>query len=480
MNLEALREIRDPDLRNAIHSYAEALRQFSALTKEPSIHNVFQLLLRRDAVARSLQQATKISLAEQSASLAFINHLDDRLKQQAENIVANGKLESCRQSRQPAETAWWWWLEPYLPEATVHKFDRFDWLWNILSSFCIIVATSFLAATIQAFSIVGGFDILQLFSTLSQATGLVLIAGGTLTDKGHRVVKQILRRFNIPTHFHAEVILAGAVAMLIVAFAVNQSLPLFAQYYYQQGLKAQDNGNLYIAIRHYREAIAFNPSSTAPHTRLGHVYQNLEQFAEAQQEYQDGLLKGDVEAINGLGTLILAVLEDKEEDVEDSGLFSELLDAEVLFRIGLSKVDPSNDRLRSQLHTNLGITLLKRAIAERDPNREQNELVQDSKEDHEILFADARRNLEIALNIEKKLIQNQAETFAGQGIAMCFLAGLDEQEGREDLADQHWQLCEANAYPAAIEQYEDIMRLGGDGVNIKLSTKHILPNRSSQ
>ena len=172
MNLQALREIRDPNLRNAIHGYAQALEQFSELTKEPSIHNIFQLLLRRDAVDWGWHEAVELSLAEQSVCLTFINHLDNRLKQQADNITGNGKLEECRQSRQPEESDWWWWLEPYISEAKIHKYDRFDWLWNVGSCLCLIIATSFLTATIQAFSIVGGFDILQLFSTLSQATGI--------------------------------------------------------------------------------------------------------------------------------------------------------------------------------------------------------------------------------------------------------------------------------------------------------------------
>ena len=252
---------------------------------------------------------------------------------------------------------------------------------------------------------------------------MVLIAGGTLTDKGHRIVKQILRQFNIPSYFHAEVILGAAVLMLIISFAVNQSLPIFAQHYYQQGLAAQESGNLYVAIRHFKEAIAFDSGRTAPHTRLAQVYQNLERFAEAEKEYKDGVLKGDVESINGLGTLILAVLAEGDE-ASEQGLFSELLDAEVLFRIGLNKVDPNNKQLESQLHTNLGITLLKRAIAERDPEKTQDELILDSDADHEILFADARHHLTIAIELEKIVMANQTETFCRSRYVILFFGGI--------------------------------------------------------
>lgn len=483
MDKQVLRNLGDRHLSQAMLSYAEALEQFQLLKSAPSIHNIFQLLLRRDAVDRSFCAATQglsdintqLSLAEQSSCLAYLNHLDNYLKQQAEKIVQDGKLEDCRQSRQPAETAWWWYLEPYLPDDTVHRYDRFDWLWNVGSCFCLIIATSFLTATVQAFSVVGGFDILQLFSTLSQATGLALIAGGTLTDKGHRIVKQVLRRLHIPTHFHAEVILGGAVLMLLFSFGMNQSLPLFSTHYYQEGLRAEAQGNLYVAIQHFKEAIAFNTENTEPHTRLAKIYQNLERFVEAEKEYQDGILKGDVEAINGLGTLILAVLEDDAKTgPKDSGIFSELLDAEVVFRIGLEQVHPESYRLRSQLHTNLGITLLKRAIAEREPDEDEPTLIPDSDDDHNFLFADARFHLEEGLKNEKIFKETHVESFAGQSIAYCFLAGLDEYEGKGAEADRHWQLCRDNAYPSAVEQYEDIMRLGGSGVNIHLNTKHIL------
>ena len=59
-------------------------------------------------------------------------------------------------------------------------------------------------------------------------------------------------------------------------------------------------------------------------------------------------------------------------------------------------------------------------------------------------------------------------------MSFCFLAALDESEGRRTEATQHWQYCQEKAYPASIEQYEDVMRLGGVGVNMHLNTQHIL------
>ena len=79
-------------------------------------------------------------------------------------------------------------------------------------------------------------------------------------------------------------------------------------------LAAQRSGNLYVAVEYFKEAIAFDPDTTAPHNHLAEVYQNLEKFEEAQAEYQDGLLKGDIVALNGMGTLSLAAAENDHSD----------------------------------------------------------------------------------------------------------------------------------------------------------------------
>jgi|GEM_PF-3442136 len=474
--VQLLQRITNLRVQGALQAYAQEIAGLDKVSDRLSKHQIFRLLLMRDAVEQSFQQAQNSSIEERSISLAIVSGLDSVLKQQAAAIVRANKLADCRQSRRPPETAWWWWLEPYVPDPSRHKLNRFDWLWNILSGACLVLSASYLTITMQAFSVVGGFDLLQTLSTLSQATGLALVAGGTLTNKGHEVVKQTLKKLNIPSTFHSEAILGGALFMLLVSYSVHTSLPRFSDYYYQKGLIAQKQGNLYVAIDYFKEAIAFNPKFTAPHTYLAEVYQNLERFEQARVEYQDGLLKGDVEAINGLGSLILAVLEDEGEGSGDDegGLFSELLDAEVLFRIGLNQVEADNDSLKAKLHTNLGITLLKRAIAERDPDAEQRELIADSDDDRRTLLADAREHLEEAIRIEQRITGARSETYGGQGIAYCFLAGLYEQGGQSEPAAEYWQTCEAFAYPASMEQYEDIMRLGGSGISLHLNTKHIL------
>ena len=69
-----------------------------------------------------------------------------------------------------------------------------------------------------------------------------------------------------------------------------------------------------------------------------------------------------------------------EEEPEELGALSGLLDAEVLFRIGLNQVEPDNLYLQAALHTNLGITLMKQGKAAGDPDVDPKRLFEEAGE----------------------------------------------------------------------------------------------------
>ncbi|MEO0867588.1 MAG: hypothetical protein AAFY17_03890 [Cyanobacteria bacterium J06642_11] len=446
----------------ALQTYAQELKRIENTPDAVTKQQMFRLLLVRDAIEDRLQADQ--SIIQQAQVLAYLSDLDHQLQELAPILIKAKQLAACRRSRQPDETAWWWWLESHIPEPTRHSLDRFDWLWNFLSTVSLIISTSFLTITAQAFSVVGGFDLLQTLSTLSQATGLVVIAGGTLTQRGQRLVKKTIAKFNIPTYFHSEVTLLASLLLLLISYGVHNALPQFSNYYYHRGLKAQQAGNLYIAINYYKEAIAFNPEATAPHNHLAEVYQNLERFQEAQVEYQDGLLKGDLVALNGMGTLSLAAVNNNPSDA--FGELSGLLDAEVLFRIGLNKlegVEASDEKtpfLKASLHRNLGITLMKRSEST------------DVEVEQQALLTTATQHFQKSVAIEQAIASET--THPGQGVAYCYLAALAEQDDNSINAENYWQACKTQAYPASLEQYEDILRLGTGAIGLQLNTRHIL------
>ena len=458
---QLLQKIVNPTIQRTLHAYAEEIARLDKASNKISKQQILHLLLVRDAVECSLQEEEIADPEERAIALAILSDLDNCLKKQAYVIGMDNKLAECRLSRRPPETAWWWWLEPYIPKSPGHKLDRLDWLWNIFSASCLVISASFLTITAQAFSAVGGFDLLQTLSTISQATGIVLVASGALTEKGQKLVQQTLDKLNIPPHFHSEATLGASALLLLASYGVYNSMGQFSQYYYEKGVSAQSAGNLYVAIEHFKESIAFDSNYSAPHTHLAEVYQNLERFEEAQAEYQDGLLKGDIKALNGMGTLILAAVA--EEEPGELGELSGLLDAEVLVRIGLNQVE-SNDRpLQAGLHTNLGITLLQRGMTETNAGIEQQKL-----------FEEAGEHFQSAISIEESIPPDQNGTYGGQGLAYCYLAAFYEQTENSQQAEENWQICEVRAYPASLEQYENILRLGGRAIGLHLDTKHIL------
>ena len=444
-------------IKAALQAYAQELAQLATLPETVSKPQILRLLLVRDAVESKLQANS--SIIQQAHILAHLSELDNQLQDLAPTLVEGNKLADCRRSRQPDKTAWWWWLEPYIPEPAPHRLDRLDWLLNFLSASSLVMSASFLSITAQAFSVVGGFDLIQTVSTLSQATGLVVIAGGALTNRGQRLVENTLEKLNIPAHFHSEVTLGASALLLLTSYGVYNALPQFSEYYYNKGLKAQRSGNLYVAIDYFKEAIAFNPDTTDPHNHLAEVYQNLEKFQEAQAEYQDGLLKGDIVALNGMGTLSLAAVDNEESG--EFGELSGLLDAEVLFRIGLNQVGSDESRLKAALHRNLGITLMKRGKTEDVSEAEQ-----------KALLKEAAQHFQTSADIEKNLASES--THPGKGVAYCYIAALNDQNGLDEAGVENWQLCQQHAYPSSLEQYEDILRLGAGAIGLQLNTNHIL------
>ena len=444
----------------ALQAYARELTRSEDMAKTLSKQQILRLLLVRDAIESKLKICG--SIIQQAGILAQLSELDNRLQGLAPVLVKDSKLADCRRSRQPKKTDWWWWLESYIPEPQPHTLDRLDWQWNILIATSLAVSASFLIITAQTFSVVGGFDWIQTLSTLLQVIGLVAIAGGALTNRGQRLVKTILEKLHVPARFYSKVTRAACILLLLGSYTIYSSLPSFSNYYYEKGLKAQKSGNFYGAVDYFKEAIAFNPDAIAPHNHLADVYQHLEKFQEAQAEYQDGLLKGDIVALNGMGTLSLTAADNGHSN--KFGELGSLLNAEVLFRIGLDQVNSDRPELEAILHRNLGITLMKRSQAKNIPEQEAQALLQE-----------AAQNFQASIKLEQTIISE--ETYPGQGIAYCYIAALNEKKGFN--ATEHWQACQMNAYPASLEQYEDVLRLGAGAIGLQLNTQHILESNLS-
>ncbi len=238
----------------------------------------------------NLRQTTNLITGDHLAQLV---ELDDRLLAGLETRVNAKQLAKCRQSMQPPETAWWWFVEPAPPADP--WWNQFDWCWNLLTVGCLVLAGSIATQTAQAFSSYG-LDIIGTFSTVTQGAGLVLVAGGALTDKGKQVVERALTSLKIPHSLHAEATFVLAGTLLLASYGIYTKLPEFGEFYYKQGQAAESEDDWMLAKNQYKRALGFIEGDARTQVALGKIYERLGQLNEAQKHYEESALSDELAA----------------------------------------------------------------------------------------------------------------------------------------------------------------------------------------
>jgi tetratricopeptide (TPR) repeat protein len=293
----------DSRLDQAIANYAASLRAIEEVAPSLSLEQVIEVLVARDAI-EVIRQSSEVVTGK---SLAQLIQLDSRLKARAGVLAQTGQLADCRRSMQPPESAWWWFLEP--PPPPEPWLSRFGWFWNLLTVGCLVVAGTFATSTAQAFS-TSGFDLLGTFSTIAQGTGLVLVAGGALTDQGQKAVERIWSSLKVPHRFHAEATFMVAGLLLLASYSIHRNLPQIGEIYHRQGQAAEAEDQWLVARDKYERALKFVPPNET-HVQsqlqisLGKIYERLGQLAEAQKYYESAALADNPEGRLRLGRVNL-------------------------------------------------------------------------------------------------------------------------------------------------------------------------------
>jgi len=410
-------------LTQILERYATALNGIQPACQTPTLEGVLAILKARDVVQIELQTETNPA----QESLVQLIQLDDRLKQLASNLTQDNQLAQCRQSLQPPETSWWWFLENFVDENAEtsqlpRKESRFNWAWNLLTVVCLVGAGTFATNTAQLLSAAQGFDLIGTFSTISQGAGLALVAGGTLTEKGQKVVETILTSFKIPHHRHSQATCGAAAVLLGATWWLNGALPQLANFYYNEAKRNQDRGKLSQALTNYQRALAITPDNARMRVGLGKIYETFGELDLAEQEYQAGLLQGDPEAYHRRGEVILNrgwTARNKTYIKRAILHFQIALRNENLknqdCNAGHEKVAKGdkncNDALRASIHTTLGLAnyMLFRVT--------QDDL---SQADLAHFRKTMTRNLETAVALETAV--PEAERWPGWGLGGCYFA----------------------------------------------------------
>lgn len=253
-------------------------------------------------------------------------------------------LNDYRHTLQISSTAWWW-DNPSIGE---HQWRRkLDWVWNGLTIVCLVFSASWITDTARAFS-TKGFDFYGAFSTLAQTTGLAIIAGGTLTDKGRETVKKILTDSPIPSSAQAPATFLASLAWAGLAYSVNNNLYIFSDHrYYPLAEYHRQEGHLTQAQESYMRALKFKPDDPKILLGLGTTYEVLGDYERAIATYQEAIngAEPDSELLNALGrTILFQALERNDWKAGiDSGAISQ---ARTLFNRALTTIQssaPSSD-----------------------------------------------------------------------------------------------------------------------------------------
>ena len=434
-----------PSLKQALIDYSQAIQSLKAAGKKRSLEQLIEVLCLRDQI-ESLLISDKTNASAQS--FTQLVELDLQLKSLSQNIANNSDLENCRESLNPPQTSWWWFLTSPEPEpAKPPRLAGFDWIWNGLTVACLILSGTFMSNTLKAFS-QNGLDLMQTFSAVAQGAGLLLVTGGTLTDKGKKITEDALTSINVPSYYHAEVTFALSATILLAAYGINRSLPDLGQYYYQKGQASYSRGRLIEAQKSFTQALNFAPNDLRISAALGNISETLGDHAQAKSMYKIGLIGGHPDSLNGIGRVGLRTASSSLE----------LLRSEVAFRLALKQPDV-RPALQAELYSHVGFNLIK-----------QTEVEGVTPEKVASLQQEAAQALEKAIEIDRTITQNRGP---GLGMGYCYLAILLQQQSKMLEASKQWDLCVTYALPTSVSEYLDIVSYAKPDIVKQLDTSKI-------
>jgi tetratricopeptide (TPR) repeat protein len=116
----------------------------------------------------------------------------------------------------------------------------------------------------------------------------------------------LLKKVNIPERFLPKKIIVGlSILLMLGVLGLGFSRPIFSTWYMKLGWEKYQKGDLSGAKENYQRALFFNPNNTEVNFRLGLIYEDLQQFDLAEEQYLLAIEKGNQTAINNLARLYI-------------------------------------------------------------------------------------------------------------------------------------------------------------------------------
>jgi len=260
-----------PPLVVASERYQKTLE---GLADDPQ--TLLSVLLARDQAEAALGQTKQIQV-EDAGRLV---DLDGRLRQQATGPALSA-LANWRQTLQPSNAHWWWFLD----QKAEAREKESDLPWVLLTG-TLFALTVPLALEIFKRLLVGAPDTLSIVGTLLTLT----LTASPLFRRGRELAEWFFGRIpRLQPRFHAEAMAGMAVLAFLLVGLGWLSLPRLSRYYNNEGHDALRAGNLMAAQRAFQRAVALNPDLVVPYQNLADVYQRIGRPQEAQNWYQKAI-----------------------------------------------------------------------------------------------------------------------------------------------------------------------------------------------
>jgi cytochrome c-type biogenesis protein CcmH/NrfG len=337
-------------LSEAIDRYAAKLTALHQVDSRPTVEQVLDVLVARDAVRSSLANRGQ----DMGDLLLKLNVLDHFLRQQAETIYTTVDLREWHRIMAPREGDWWWFLEQ--PPKT-HWAVRFDWLWNSVAVLWLISAIALIVDIARRFLSIGP-DTLETFVVLGEGSIAILAAGGALTIAGRKVTDRMLLSVGVPVRFLQEAKAIVAIALLLSLIYFRVSLPDIARFYNNRAVQRYHAGELTYALRDLHRALSLDPNYVQAHYNLGLIYEDIGDFEEAQVQYRFAT-QGDLDlAFINLARLYIlgesysqaaALLEERLLAAEEADVRYDMLKNLGWARLGQGRYDEAVTRLRQAI-----------------------------------------------------------------------------------------------------------------------------------
>lgn len=292
-------------LNKAVNSYNEQL-EVLINAKLPELGMIIDILIARDSVHNYLQKETYSLRIDK---LIEIRSLDEKLKQQLlkqEQLISQNylELEELKYLRSPISEAWWWDFKK-----PIHILDRFDWLFNLGTLFCLGFSFSI---TIELISrILEGEGDLVLSLVAACQASITLWIGKTFLTKNpgeiiNKIITKILNLGKISKYLHAELsfIIAFVIAISTLLFRVSY-IPYLSDQYIIEGNRSLHNNNISEAFRNFQKAVNLDPQNIEAKYKLGEIYDQTSLTKKAKTLYELGIVEGYAGAYNNLGRLLI-------------------------------------------------------------------------------------------------------------------------------------------------------------------------------